>query len=273
MPRAGQRRHSVYGRKVFRLLASRRWAVRVLAGLLLVLACVRLGMWQLDRNEERAARNAVIEANANREPVAVDDVLAAGAPARAGAAWTPVTATGRYDVDRELVVRLRPFEGRAGVHVLTPLVTRSGTAVLVDRGFVDHDGPATDRPPIPRPVPGDVDVVGRVRLSEEGRGTGGDPGGGAVRYVDVDEIAAALPYPVYGAWVELVRQDPAAAEAPVPPPAPTPDAGPHLSYAVQWFLFACIGVGGFVFLVRAESRVRRDDETTSISPPDRAARS
>lgn len=245
---------------MLRSLASRRWVLRILAGVVLVAACVRLGLWQLDRNDERAARNAVIEANADRDPVAVDDVLEAGTPVASELVWTPVQATGRYDVDRQMVVRLRPLDGRAGAHALTPFVTPEGTALLVDRGFVPQEGPATAPAELPDPPAGEVTVVGRVRTSEEGRGTGGDPAAGAIRFVDVDEIAQALPYRVYGGWVELVSEDPAPAERPVPPPAPTIDAGPHLSYAVQWFLFACIGVGGFVFLVRAESRIRRDDE-------------
>ena len=216
---------------MFGFLASRRWALRILAGLVLVAACLRLGLWQLDRNDQREARNAVVEANANRDPSPVEDVLTAGVPVPADQVWTPVEAAGRYDVDHQMVVRLRPLEGQPGVHVLTPLVTDTGTAVLVDRG---------------------------IRPSEEGRGTGGDPGEGVIRYVDVDEIAQALPYPLYGAWLELMSEVPAPAEAPVPPPAPSTDAGPHLSYAVQWFLFGCIGIGGFVFLVRAESRMTRE---------------
>lgn len=248
---------------VFRFLASRRWAVRILAGLVLVAACVRLGFWQLDRNDQREARNEVIEANVHRDPAAVDDVLTAGIPVASNLVWTPVEATGRYDTDHQLVVRLRPMDGEPGVHTLTPLVTEGGAAVLVDRGFVRQDGPATVAPRLPQPPTGEVDVVGRVRQSEEGRGTGGDPDRGSVRYVDVDEIARALPYPVYGAWIELIEEDPAPVDAPVKPPAPTTEAGPHLSYAVQWFIFACIGVGGFVFLVRAESRIRRASEHAS----------
>jgi cytochrome oxidase assembly protein ShyY1 len=255
---------------VFRLLVSRRWVLRVLAGLVLVTACVRLGIWQLDRNEERSARNAVIEANVDRDPVPVDDVLDVGRPLSANQLWTPVAATGTYDVDRQLVVRLRPLDGRAGVHVLVPLVTAAGTALLVDRGFVAQDGPATAIPTVPDPPPGEVHVIGRARASEEGRGVGGDPDSGAIRYVDVDEVDTWLPYPVYGAWVEVIEEQPSASEAPLLPPAPTPDAGPHLSYAIQWFLFACIGIGGFVVLMRAESRLRREDEAARAGVTDDA---
>ena len=32
--------------------------------------------------------------------------------------------------------------------------------------------------------------------------------------------------------------------------APHPDEGPHLSYAVQWFIFTTIAAGGYVLLLR-----------------------
>lgn len=251
---------------MLRLLASRRWLLRILAGAVLVLAFIRLGMWQLDRNEERAERNAVIETNSRRDPVPADDVLRPGEAVAPDLIWAPVRATGVYDLEHQFVVRIRPLDGRPGVHVLTPLVTDTGGALLVDRGFVPQDGSPTETPDLPDPPAGETEVVGRIRASEEGRGTGGDPASGTVRYVDVDEIAATLPYPVYGAWIEVIDEQPPPAVAPVRPPEPTLDAGPHLSYAVQWFLFACIGIGGFVVLARAESRLRRADETVPAEP-------
>jgi cytochrome oxidase assembly protein ShyY1 len=232
--------------------------VRILGGVLLAAACVSLGLWQLDRNEQRQARNALIEANLGRPPVPVDEVLRPGAPVDPGDEWMNVRVEGRYDTEHELAVRMRPRAGQPGVHVVTPLVTADGAAVLVDRGFVPSSG--AEIPDLPAPPPGEVAATGRIRPSEEGRGAGGDPAAGAVRFVDVDAIAAALPYPVYGGWIELASEEPPPAEPPEPVPPPQIEAGPHLSYAIQWFAFATIGVGGFVLLVRAEAKARRDDE-------------
>jgi cytochrome oxidase assembly protein ShyY1 len=256
---------------VFRSLATRRWLLRVFAGTVLVIAFVRLGIWQLDRNEERAEHNALIEANSQRDPVPVEEVLRPNTAVEPDQVWTPVRASGSYDVDHQLVVRLRPLDGQPGVHVLTPLVTGSGDALLVDRGFVPHEGSPASSPAIPEPPPAEVEIVGRVRASEEGRGTGGDPATGVIRHVDVDQIAATLPYPVYGAWVEVIDEQPPPAVAPVRPPEPTLDAGPHLSYAVQWFLFACIGIGGFILLARADARLRRVDEQAAADRERQAA--
>jgi cytochrome oxidase assembly protein ShyY1 len=250
---------------VLRFLTTRRWLVRILAGLALAAACVWLGMWQLDRNEQRQARNAVIEANLDRPAVAIDDVLAPDTPLAAGDEWTGVRVSGRYDVENQLVLRMRPRAGQPGVHVLTPLLTGGGAAVLVDRGFVAAAG--AEVPDLPPPPAGTVEVTGRVRPSEAGRGPGGDPGSGSIRYVDLAAIGAQLPYPLYGGWLELAVEDPPSPAAPEPVPPPEIESGPHLSYAIQWFAFATIGVGGFVFLVRAEAKVRREDEARLSAEP------
>ena len=251
---------------MLRFLTTRQWIVRILGGVLLAAACVALGMWQLDRNEQRQARNALIEANLDRPPVSVDDVLRPGEPVDPADEWVNVRVEGRYDTEHELAVRMRPRAGQPGVHVLTPLVTADGAAVLVDRGFVPS--PGAQIPDLPAPPPGEVEVTGRVRPSEDRRVPGGDPAAGAIRYIDLDAIAAVLPYPVYGGWIELASEDPPpAADPPEPVPPPEIEAGPHLSYAVQWFAFATIGVGGFVLLVRAEAKARREDEAAAPVEP------
>ncbi len=53
-------------------------------------------------------------------------------------------------------------------------------------------------------------------------------------------------------WLQLERQDPPPAEdaLPIVLPEPDRDEGPHLSYAVQWFLFAAIGAVGWPLVLR-----------------------
>lgn len=242
---------------------KRKWIARVAVGLLLVLVCVRLGMWQLDRNEQRSARNAVIEANAGAEPAPLDELIQPGQRLDPADQWRSVEISGRFDADNELLLRLRPVDGQRGVHALTPLVTASGAAVVIDRGFLPG-GDADGEVDVPDPPTGDVTVIARLRPSEAA-GAGGEPTDGAVRRVDLDALGETLPYPLYGAWGELVSQQPAATGLqPVPPPES--EAGPHLSYAIQWFLFAAVGVGGFIVLFRTERR-EQDDETPPDAPP------
>lgn len=268
---------------MYRFLIRPRWLALTLALVLVAVACVQLGRWQLHRLEERRARNAAVTAAATATPAPVADLLRVGGSVSADQEWRQVEARGHYDVEHEMIVRLRPEDGRAGVHALTPLVTEEGPALLVDRGFVAASG-SGESAQLPPPPSGSVSVVARVRASEEGQGSGGDPAAGAIRFVDVDEIAAALPYPVYGGWAELVAHTRAAADAgrdtaaepvadtvedmaaPQPVDLPAGGDGPHLAYALQWFLFAVLALVGWVLLARAEGRERRRRGEAAAGP-------
>lgn len=244
----------VYGRFVYRFLATRRWLVRTLAGLLLVVVCVRLGLWQLDRNDERSARNELIAANTGAAPVALDELVPADGTMNDADEWRQVEVRGTYDSEHQLLLRLRPLgngQSKHGVHVITPLVTAAGAAILVDRGFLPS---SDDEPDVPPPAPGTVEEVVRLRVPEDSD-TRGDPAAGLIRFVNVGEIADTMPFPLYPAWAEASEPT----EGLVALPVPEPDSGPHLSYAFQWFIFAVVGVTGFVLLIRAEAKGRAAD--------------
>lgn len=242
---------------MYRFLLSRRWLGLLVSAVVVAAACVALGRWQLDRLGERHQRNDLLSRNLDRAPVDPDTLLAVGRGPREGDVWSRVRVTGRYDLDGQLLVRLRPMDGTVGYDVLTPMVTDEGPALLVNRGWLprDPDAPGSDLPAVPDPPAGSVTVVARVRPSEPASTTGTPPAGQVSR-IDVSEIAKTLPYPVYGGYGELTSEQPAPAEAPQPRPAPEPSEGAHLAYAFQWFLFAVLALGGFVLLSRREAEDR-----------------
>ncbi|HEX5950122.1 MAG TPA: hypothetical protein VFZ96_03895, partial [Actinomycetota bacterium] len=80
-----------------------------------------------------------------------------------------------------------------------------------------------------------------------------------LRYPDPAMLQA--PYELWPLAMQLEEQSPAQdGDMPVVVPRPELDEGPHLSYAVQWFIFATIALVGFVVLARREAR-DRDDAT------------
>ncbi len=246
---------------MYRFLLERRWLGFHLLTVVLCLGCVAGGLWQSDRREQRRALNTVIETNGGREPVAVSAILApdnspADAPAAVAHTWRRVIATGSYDIEAQLLVRNRTFPGRGvGYEVLTPLITADGTALIVNRGWVGAAATASTVPDVPEPPAGEVTLTGRVRPSQV-TPQRADPPAGQLLAVDLDRVAGTMPYVLYGGYVELVAQRPVPAEAPLLLPAPQVKSGPHLAYAVQWFLFVAVGVVGWVILVRREASER-----------------
>ncbi len=182
--------------------------------------------------------------------------------------------TGRYLSD-QIVWFNRSQDGLAGDNILTALVDGDST-VVVNRGFVllgDDDHP---------PPTGDIEVLGRIRVPP-GRQLGEltDSSSGPVtevRRIDLQRLDEQLPGELLPVYLDLIGAIPnITASDPVPVPPPTLSSGPHLSYAVQWFIFAAAVLLGWVLAVRRSIAAHRrqdldvtdeaDERTSSDSPP------
>jgi cytochrome oxidase assembly protein ShyY1 len=86
--------------------------------------------------------------------------------------------------------------------------------------------------------------------------------------VHVPGLRERLPYPVYPGFVQLQEPDDPG-RFPAPLPEPDLGAGPHLSYALQWFAFSTIAVIGWVVLIRTSAMKRRRSLRPDPSPPGR----
>jgi cytochrome oxidase assembly protein ShyY1 len=240
------------------LLRTRRGLGLVAFATGMAIACVLLGLWQLDRYEQRAARNDAVRAAIDAPPVPLESLVAPDTPAGEvddGVEWRTVVVRGSFDPAVELTLRLRPVEGQSGVHALGLLVLEDGRAVLVDRGFLPTATRSTAEVDVPAADTGPVEVVGRVRLSEQGRGAGldADADPPSIRFVDLTDLQSSASTELGPVWVERVSQSPSENTALAPVPPPRLSAGPSLIYAVQWFLFAVIAVVGFVVLARRDN--------------------
>ena len=213
---------------------------------------LRLGFWQIGRLRERQARNAAVAAQHRGAPAA----FAALPRDTAAAHYRPASIAGRYDYDHELVLSGRTHNGSPGAELLTPVrVAGSDTAALVNRGWVySPDGGTVD---LSRWHEGDSAVVtGYVELYAADAGaTAAASGPRIVRRVSRAEIAAKIPYPVAPFYLVVVSA-PAAGPHPVRRVVPPLDEGSHRSYAIQWFSFAAIALGGAAAVVLRERQAR-----------------
>ena len=241
------------------------WVVSHVLVLALVVVMINLGFWQLRRLEERRDLNALQAERSSAAVVAADELapeIAAGGVE--AVEYRVVEVTGRYRSSDEVAVRNRTLNGLPGVWLLTPLLPAEGPAVVVNRGWVPQSSsdPAA-RPAAPVP-PGEVTVRGHVRLSEQRTGLGvADPAAGRLASLarpDIDRYAVQLDYPVHPFYLQLTSQDPPPGDYPVMVALPAPGEGPHLGYAVQWFIFSTIGVVGYPLVLRHVSR--RPDRAT-----------
>lgn len=254
------------------LLLKPRWIVAHVIIVTVAIAFVSLGLWQLDRLAEVKAENATIAARLDGSPRPLGDVLA---DMGEDAEYAPVEVTGRFVPDEEVLQRSRDRNGVNGFHVLTPLETGRGEAVLVRRGWVPFE---LDTPPVAEAAPpaGEVTVTGYLERSEpqpEGFGQR-DPDDGVLERVfraDTARIdrqtSADL---VQGYVVHLEEQTPGQPGAlPHPPDRPELDEANHLSYALQWFSFAAIALIGYPVVLRKRIGERRDEDAAALADEDR----
>ncbi|WP_406105501.1 SURF1 family protein [Micromonospora globbae] len=263
---------------VYRFLLTPRWLGILALTLVAATVMVFLGNWQLDRYRGRTEINERIDAGARMAPTPLRDALSAptGGAGTAGPApaedkvWTRVTVTGRYDPSNMVLVRSRTVDSRVGFEVVTPLVLGDGTAVLVHRGWIPPaPGGATARPDLPATPSGEVTVVGRVHESESGAGAVERRDGRLeTRRIAVPRLARELPYPVYGAYLLLDEQTPAADPAFTAVPIGHTNNWQNFGYVVQWWLFAGMTLFGYGWAARREARRAAGHDPR---PVDRAA--
>ena len=215
-------------------MGPRSW-IPLIAAAAVAAVCVRLGLWQLDRLEQRRARNATIAAAVHEPPLPAEVAMK-----NRSTRFRRVTAGGRWDYRRERTLSGRTRNGSPGVHVVTPMILGDSAEILVNRGWVySPDARTVD---LPKWREGDEgQIVGYVDEPPPSLGpltparlyvvALADSGSSATT-VAADERPARLPLPAFG------------------------NEGPHLSYAVQWFSFAAIALIGTPIVVRRQRRRR-----------------
>jgi surfeit locus 1 family protein len=200
--------------------------------------CVRLGFWQLDRHAQRKSFNADRAARLALAPASFDSVR------RLREGWLrQATLEGQPDSLQEFLITGRSRNGSPGVYIMTPLrMSGNDTAVLVNRGWVYAPDAAT----------ADLSRWRESRTSYTGH-TDTLPISAAppqlknrgLRSLNRGGVDSLLPYPFYSLY--LIAHD-SVPDGPARLSQPALDGGPHLSYAIQWFCFAAIAIGGAVIV-------------------------
>jgi len=228
------------------------WLLSTVLILALAAFFVRLGLWQLQRLDERRAANAHITARLEQPAIVVTGELLD--PEEVDLRRASVRGT--FDFDQEIILRNRTWNDFPGVHVLVPLrIAGSDTAILVDRGWIPYELADPDERAQFRDAQaqGEVELTGILRKSHVRRGISPeDPLPAEVGRVDawhrveLPKIRQQLPYPLLTVFLE---EEARAGEQPRQFPKPQPDInldeGSHMVYAIQWFSFAIIALAGY----------------------------
>jgi cytochrome oxidase assembly protein ShyY1 len=236
---------------MIRLLFTKRWMGYLALTVVFAIVSSFFGLWQWDRRGQAVAAINVLEANWDRVP---QELVSAEGLSPTSDQWAPVLVRGEYAPEDQMLVRTRPRGGQVGFEVLVPLRSDTGFTVVVNRGWIPT-GESSDFPDVVPEVPaGEVSVLARIKPGEPTlRGRGAPEG--QLPSIDLGAMEKAVGYDIETEFFLLLDSEtPQSAVAPLPSLRPVLDEGPHLSYTLQWFVFALLALIAFVALLRQEAR-------------------
>ena len=189
-----------------------------------------LSHWQTTRGDEKAERQRLLESRVAAPQVEVTSA------SQFSPSWVfrRVRAQGVYQPEGQFFIDNRQDGGRAGFHVVTPLLLAGGDILLVNRGWVGRTAAYPEPPDVPVPA-GEQRVEGVATLPPKRfLELSKDVVAGRVwQNLSLDRYAAASKRPVVPAVV--LASSPGLA-----PVQERPDAGEakHREYALTWLSLA-----------------------------------
>lgn len=244
---------------MFKRFLTPKWIFTTLLVMAGTVVLVRLGIWQLDRLEQRRAFNAHYT-----QVMAMDRLVFEATPDfdLTGMDYRAAQVTGIFDFEHQVALRNRYHDSVYGYNLLTPLVFSDGSAILVDRGWIPAQGNESASDWRKYDQPGVQTLSGILRLGQAKPEMGGVPdpelAEGQTRLefwniVNLERIDSQIPYPILPVFFQ---PDPLEADT-VPPIIPARSEieiseGPHFGYALQWFTFAAMLFFGYPFFLRKQ---------------------
>lgn len=198
-----------------------------------------LGVWQLQRADEKRLLQGEYDARAQGPAVRIEPRAQRAEDLR----FYRVTARGRYETPHQLFIDNRVHQARAGFHVVTPLkIEDSEVRVLVNRGWVPL-GEDRARLPLAEAPAGVQEITGVATVPADKPFRLGpeaplrDNGQTVWQHVDLGGFAGSVRYPVQPVVILL---DPGSSAGGFTRDWTRLDAGiaVHQGYAFQWFMLA-----------------------------------
>lgn len=215
-----------------------------------------LAPWQLGKNTKTSRENNQIAQSLTADPVSLTAALQSDQSITDDSEWRRVTAHGHYLPDQQVLVRLRMVDAKPAYEALTVFQVDAGPAILVNRGYVRPEE-GTAAPPIPAAPSGPVTITARLRQPEPTSKRAAFQEHSTeyqVYSITPTEVGDLLHTKLAGPYLQLVAEQPGGlGEIPLP----QLDAGPFLSYGIQWIAFGIFAPIGLAYFVYCEIKARR----------------
>lgn len=215
---------------------------------LLLPVLVRLGFWQLEREQEKIRLQNLYEERQQEQPV---DLHSLGQ--EQDLQYRQVYVAGSYDNEHIFLLDNKIYQGQVGYEVVVPFLADDGLVVLINRGWMPTGQYRDQLPEVPVVI-GPVAVAGSVYVAVGEQLVLGTevaaPGWPKViQTLDPAGLSALAGYDadsrLFPFSVRLADDSPGVLTRHWPVISTAPEK--HRAYAVQWFAMAAVLLGLFVY--------------------------
>ena len=219
-----------------------------------------LGFWQLDRHSQKSDINERISARLDNEPLGLVDIDKLKSyeiiEMERDFEYKSIAVSGKYIQKDSILIRNRTFNGVPGFWLLTPFQLSNSQIIVVNRGWlpISAENYIDSNTSV-------IDLIGILRKTELATGLQrADASQGVLESLARPDLARyedQLGYEIFPMYIQLTGQNPQQADGfPKILDLPEFSEGQHLSYAVQWFIFASIAAIGYPLVPWSYSKGR-----------------
>ena len=213
--------------------------IQLLFFLSLILICILLGIWQLERGAQKKESFESIQKHRLESPVTIEKI---GVPIEK---FTNIQLKGMFLKDRQFLLDNKVHNKKAGYEVITPYIV-DNKIVLINRGWVDNNNrqslPLIEINSSDKPVVGYTYYYEKPYELSEDTYTGNWPL--IIQNIDIDKIKEILQYDIAPYVVIMDRDQENLFQLQVI--FKKNMELKHYMYAGQWFLFSLIA---FIFMI------------------------
>ncbi len=230
----------------------KRWSGWLALVIVFSIACALLSNWQFSRRDEALAEMQQVAKNYDAPPVSIDSIAALESFNRVHQ-WRKVELDGHYLVENAVLVRNRPLNGQPGFLQLVPFQMTDGRLIAIERGWIASDSQYLAPKTYPLPSDDVQSVVVRLRPSESSMDRTAPQGQLATINIDALVKSEGIKDRIFSKMYGRVVSES------IPPTKelrqlakPELDEGNHLSYALQWIMFALMAMAALYWGIKKE---------------------
>ena len=215
--------------------------------LMTVASFIRLGLWQINRADEKVAAMEAFQVEQQKDAVAIEQLTEVLDKTPDKLQDLHVGLSGQYINERSILLVSKFYRDRVGYEVVTPFRLRSnGLLVLVNRGWISVKLTVGARLNL-RPVSGPQRITAQIHTPGNNPQTlssqlNTDSWPIQLRGMDINLVAGLLEEDLFPFVVRLTEDQPGVLVRNWS--AVNVNINTHLGYALQWFIFALIVVAG-----------------------------